>query len=85
MQCRVWPILPNHLTTPPPNPRPTTLATSEARQLNDQAVEERREHHHLAEDSFLSLSELKDKITGIHDLPTNTIIDEKKSDFICSN
>ena len=51
----VWPGLPNHLTTPTPNPRPTTLATSEARQLNDQAVEERREHDRLAEDSFLSL------------------------------
>ena len=47
--------------------------------INDQAVEERREHDRLAEDSFLSLSlsELKDKITGIHDLPTNTIIDGK--------
>ena len=46
----VWPCLPNHLTTPPPNPRPTTLGTSsEARQLNDQAVEERREHDRLAE------------------------------------
>ena len=55
----VWPALPNHLTTPPHNPRPTTL-TSEARQLNDQAVEERRKHDHSAEDSFLSLSELKD-------------------------
>ena len=62
----VWPGLPNHLTTPTPNLRPTTLTTSEARQLNDQAVEERREHDRLAEDSFLSLSltlrlsELKD-------------------------
>ena len=71
----VWPGLPNHLTTPPPNPRPTTLATSETRQLNDQAVEERREHDRFAE--VLSLSELKDKITGIHDLPTNNIIHGK--------
>ena len=79
----VWPGLPNHLTTPPPNPQPTTLATSEARQLNDQAVVERREHDRLAE--VLLLSELKDKIAGIHDLPLNSIIDEKNQILFAAN
>ena len=73
----VWSDLPNHLTKKTPTPRPTVLSTSEARELNIQAVEERRELDRLAEDSFTSLQELKDKIAGIQDLPTNTIIDQE--------
>ena len=72
----VWPDLPSHLTKKPPNPCSTTLATFEARQHNGQAAEERRRHDRMVKDSFSSLSELRETILKVNDLPMNFINEE---------
>ena len=72
-----------HLTKPPPNLRPTTLATSEARQQNAKAITICREQAQRAQDSVLSLDELKIKIEGI-DLPTNALIQEENQVLFAS-
>ena len=72
----VWPDLPSHLTKKPPNPRSTTLATFEARQHNVQAAEECRRHDRMVKDSSSSLSELRETILKVNDLPTNFMNEE---------
>ena len=68
----VWPGLPPHLTKYPPPPRPTTMASSDTRKANVEAMEVFREEAERAIDSITSLDELKFKIKDI-ELPTTVV------------
>ena len=76
-----WPGLPS---IPPPTPRPTKFARSDARQQNIEAMEMYREEAEKSIDST-SLLELKRKTIGI-DLSVGTAeINEEKQILIPSN
>ena len=66
----LWPRA-DHLSKPT-TPRPTTLATSEARFENAQRIQQEIDDERIAQDTFNSLEELNEKETGLN-IPSGTL------------